>query len=593
MGEKPVQTSVQIPLSDIEDGQLRYPVDAAFILAKDITSPEKRLNSLIEAGKIYAKLNEVENALAVASYVKEDVTLGIGSKRILSDILVKLAENNWFDESIHVLESLPDNSEQNLVGEHLVFYLINIGQLDIAEEAIKAIRTPLKRNYLRGFLAKGYADKKQFEKAIKNVARVTVSYERDEVYLYIAHALAQAEYFDESQELLKKIDDLVLKNIGLKNLVIAAANLGNLNYALDRITLLEEPDFRDAGLSAIAIEGTKVGQPEKALQLLDAIQSMTYFDYTKAQISKVLAEFGQLDFALEIANTIQVPSNNAFAFFAIAKEHAIKENFDVAIETINRIKDPNQRAIYTPQLTTYFGKSTKYHYAQLMVRQISPNKVKDQSLSTYVIAFSIHGTTDRTIRFASEISDLTLRDSTLSTIAKEKTRAGQFNDAFEYIEAIQSAYLRASTTIYVAEGAFQLGNFDIAKSAVEKAIPFTSILKRNDEKADIYVSAANVYISLNVMNEAKKNLDSAELYINQTSDAKDRVKLFVRLGQGYSKTNDPNMALKFVKRLRTPAEQVQVLIQLPQLIYSNQRTEKEKINLLRDIISNRKNTSKN
>lgn len=583
-GAKPNYDPIPIDLDNLTQEGMRYPMDAGFFIANRIADNTKKRDALSALALSYASIGEATNAMFIAELIKSSPTLKIGAGSLYPDIVINLVKHNYFDEALYSLAQMKNQSEQDQVAEHLVTYLLEDRNVIWAEAVIGTIKNPLKTYYLNQLLVQTYVELGNVDSALDIIGTIEDINESDKGYHAICIGLGDEGRSSEAWPLTGLITNYSLRYDAQYHLVQDEAESGKLNVALDNVNRIDNLYFREKGFAVVALEGIKLGQKNQALQLLDLIEDEAVISDIAVSIIDYYVSSGDFDTAKLYLETITVPDDKDRANFIIARGYAIEEFFDSAMSYLNKIVSKENRDLYFPQVAGIFGYSEKYHYAQLLVKQIKPEALKQQSLAAYIESFSRHTEFNKTVRMISDLSDNTLKRQLLENVISFYLDQGKFEEAVSYARFFPSSFVKISWFTDIARQASPSKGNTFSEDILTEAEQMVIELDSPNDKVTQLLAISGAYLDLGQREKALTLIKQAKALSLKKLNVPGFDTTHALLAYRFYEAGEIGLSIDYIESLHSDYAQVIALSELPSEILANGKMEKAKREKLQGLV---------
>jgi len=163
----------------------------------------------------------------------------------------------------------------------------NMGEYNEANKIINNILSKSNRSEALGVIALSYANKKQFDKALKITLRIESSYAKVDILTKLAEKIIDDNQkgpanplLDQAFQTAQNLDADYGKVLYLVNIASGYFLVGNKDKALEVLSmgltvtkLIKNPNSKDSALREVSIAYGKVDEYEKAVEIMNTIKS--------------------------------------------------------------------------------------------------------------------------------------------------------------------------------------------------------------------------------------------------------------------------------------------------------------------------------
>jgi len=400
-------------------------------------------------------------------------------------------------------------------------------------EAFKVIKQITNKPGFYGDTNKGYkqiaiefAKQRKFEKALKNISKITdneckiLALIKVSEELYFNGKLDEKELIKDSLIIISKIKDNNDKNKLLSDLSIGLADMGEINQSIVNVANISDQFKKNQTIKKLcsglilknkfnyivklfqeAIE-IKPAQNDKSFKLneiafelinqgklKDAIyvaQEISEKDERFDALIKIYTELikkGKLDDALvaticiDIDWQIGVVLNLSMEYYKIKK---YSKSNGLMLECINNVELYNwefDKNLAYKDISVHFAKQGKFKNAtEIVNNKIQETNIKDLAFSEISIELIRRGKLTKARKLHQQCY-IKFDDNALSVIAVELAKGGDFEEAVQISQDIIDTVIKISALIYIS---IEIIKKSIGKSIVEQLVHLVLIVIEND-----------------------------------------------------------------------------------------------------------------
>jgi tetratricopeptide (TPR) repeat protein len=264
--------------------------DLAYQIAKSkISFDDGQLNVLYELAEDYANVGLNEKAISILTEISHSFSLWTDA----ADIYYKLGQK---DMALKILandlkkaqdEPNDDIGSRDRTLIEVITSYTNMGEYNEANKIINNILSKSNRSEALGVIALSYANKKQFDKALKITLRIESSYAKVDILTKLAEKIIDDNQkgpanplLDQAFQTAQNLDADYGKVLYLVNIASGYFLVGNKDKALEVLSmgltvtkLIKNPNSKDSALREVSIAYGKVDEYEKAVEIMNTIKS--------------------------------------------------------------------------------------------------------------------------------------------------------------------------------------------------------------------------------------------------------------------------------------------------------------------------------
>lgn len=544
--------------------------DAAFAIAKRIQDPSARKKSLTAIAKAYATMGNHDRAKEIATLLAGAKT---GSTRlmILSDIALTLASQSKYPEAISFVDHLSNPSEKDYIYENLALYFFSQNLINEAKSCMSKTTSPIilsriQRKYIDVLLDSNNLDLAfDIAKSIKSIS------ERESAFSSMCIGLAKAENYQALSNCLSEIQDADTKDQTYKTLVEVFGKNGDFKRSLIYLDLIHNPlILNQAQLMLIGYYAEK-----QKFESAYALSELITVDQLKSEaLSKIAIElttYNQLDNALDVIETIESETIRERTYVIICEKLAIKGRFEDALSVVKNINDPEKARLIIIQAATKFGERKDYLHPTLLINQIQEYPLRHEAMSAFLVSFAPFGSIDKLKELLNAISDPVIKEKTQVLLAERLASSNRVDDSYSILQLIGPLNLKAKTSISCAQRVATPLNPALTYPFLDMGVPIIEKVLLGQERLEGFLSAGDVYATINLKKYGYKALENAEKEIRLIQNPEKKSFYLTSIIQLYIRFEDYEKALELITELNQAEDWVNMFLLIPNSLPQNQQ----------------------
>lgn len=470
-------------------------IEAAYIAARYIKNPRDRQKALVNVAQAYSDLGQHDVALAVATKLKGQ-NAAIGRIRIYGLVGLAMAQNGLLEEATSMVKNIKKGQVRDHAIENLAIYLIDNNHIQLAEDIIPHIESPLIHSRLEGKLVDFYIRESKHETAFGIALRIQNKIEQERAFMALLIGYANILKIDRAQDTLNLIQSEEVRQEAYQKLAVALTKKLKLAMASEVANAISNDSHFYATLVQMSYALTDIKKFETTFEVIKQIQNDTYKNDALSYLAVSLAEDRQGENSLAIIDMITSQPVQMKTLGKLAPILAKGGLYDSAIETAKRIEPKSSSDLVLVEVAKNFGAQNDYFYPSLIINQIEDNTLRSRAAAAFAGQFAAHGQLNRIDQMLEDIRDSEILDQSYFDMAPLFATRDLKEEALAVTKRIEDYTLMCQAYLSLANIYADKSDTSHSVKMLQRMNRFVHLIRSLDTQVELYTGMAKVYTKL-------------------------------------------------------------------------------------------------
>ncbi len=332
-----------------------------------------------------------------------------------------LSREEKLDLATTIIKGLKTTPAKDIFREYKAYSHIQKSQFKKAKRTAQYIKDPRKKDLVLSSLARHYIQNNQLKEGLK-IQRLILSekekktIQNEQIIHAVKHKKIKRVFalINQSRQPKKKIQ------VVLRTLTKHKVELSEDQWLMI-LENVKSPRSVFLVQQKLAEYYIQHGEDDKAYQVVNNILDTDIQAETQVTIIKFLVQNAQFDKAAPLIDYIQQSRQRDQATIALAVGYAIHNNPEESIRVLNNLTHANLKESAFIKIGAELGKTDNYHYAQLLINQISPQVTQDKMKKAYLVSASKNLNPIKLNQLIDSISNASIRNDCVHDILTTHT----------------------------------------------------------------------------------------------------------------------------------------------------------------------------